>query len=93
MKKVSLLLTAVLLSAAVAFAGEDGKKDKKSDKKEACSKGEKSCCASKKSAKAEGESSDIKAAVGKDGLLKARAVEGAKIETIKSDKKLVLSEN
>lgn len=89
MKKVSLLLTAVMLSAAVAFAGDNGKKDKKSDKKEACTKGESSCCASKKSAKADEAKGEVIAS--KENLIKISQADGSKVETVKTDKKLVLS--
>lgn len=91
MKKVSLLLTAVVLSAAVAFAGDGGKKDKKSAKKEACSKEQSSCCASKKTAK-NGEAK-VDVAVSKEEMKSIRAVDINKGEVLKADNKLMLSEN
>jgi len=62
MKKASLIVTALLLSTAVSFAGDNKKENKKEAKKEACSKEEKSnCCAKKSTAKAE-STTDLKVA-------------------------------
>lgn len=63
MKKVSLLLSALVLVGGVSFAGVKEKKDKKA-KTESCSKeGKGSCCAKKSGATAEAKDakkSDLK---------------------------------
>lgn len=89
MKRLSLLMSAVVLSAAVAFAGDGGKKEKRSAKKEACAK-ESSCCASKKSAKAdEAKAENI---VSKEEIKQVKAIDAKGGEVIRTDKKFVLSE-